>query len=166
VLNRAAPIGEYILHPRELELLEGAAHAVRRLNRAGTLVLVVSNQRCVARGLISEAGLERVHAELRAQLAAQGARVDGIYHCPHELGSCDCRKPGVGMFLQAQADQPEIVLSRAVVIGDSDIDMEASDRIGARGVLICSEPADGRECAPSLYKAVELLLDDQDPARA
>ncbi len=166
VLNRSAPIGEYILHPRELELLDGAAHAVRRLNRAGALVLVVSNQRCVARGLISEAGLERVHDELRAQLAAQGARLDGIYHCPHELDSCDCRKPGVGMFLQAQADHPEIVLSRAVVIGDSDIDMEAADRIGARGILISSQPVSGRECAPSLRGAVELLLADQDPARA
>jgi len=67
------------------------------------------------------------------------------------------------MFLQAQAEHPEVVLSGAVVIGDSDIDMEAADRIGARGILICRQPVSGRECAPSLSFAVELLLADQDP---
>jgi histidinol phosphatase-like enzyme len=106
---------------------------------------------------------------LRDQLAARGARLDGIYHCPHAIGSCECRKPEIGLFLQAQRDHPEIVFSRSAMVGDSLSDMEAAARIGAHGVLLTDDrqepPAvSGEEAkqpfmrAASLLDAVQLLL--------
>jgi D-glycero-D-manno-heptose 1,7-bisphosphate phosphatase len=153
----------------ELELLEGAADAVGLLNRLGILVIVVTNQRGIALGRMSPQDLEQVHSSLRDQLAARGARLDGIYHCPHAIGSCECRKPEIGLFLQAQRDHPEIVFSRSAMVGDSLSDMEAAARIGVHGVLLTDDrqepPAvSGEEAkqpfmrAASLLDAVQLLL--------
>jgi D-glycero-D-manno-heptose 1,7-bisphosphate phosphatase len=140
----------------------------------GILVLVVTNQRGVALGRMSIQDLERVHAALRARLADRGAWLDGIYHCPHPIGTCECRKPGVGLFLQAQRDHPEIVFSRSVMVGDSLSDMQAAERIGARGVLLVdshqrspnvegSEMAEHFTRATSLLEAVQLLLEAGEP---
>src|SRR5205823_2078263 len=112
---------------------------VRLLNESGVLVFVVTNQRGIALGRMSSLDLERVHAELRSRLAAGGARLDDIYHCPHAKDSCDCRKPETGMFMRAQRDHPEIDFARSAVIGDSITDMTAAERIGARGILLSSE---------------------------
>jgi D-glycero-D-manno-heptose 1,7-bisphosphate phosphatase len=136
VLNRRAPEGDYITTPAELELLESAAEAVRLLNERRILVLVVTNQRGISLGRFSDQDLDRVHAALRKRLAAEGASLDGIYHCPHAIGSCDCRKPGIGMFLQARRDHPQIDFNCSAVIGDSLTDMAAAERIGARGILL------------------------------
>src|SRR3954453_10440930 len=107
-INVSAPRGGYITRAGELALLRGAAAAVRRLNEAGAWVGVVTNQRGVALGLMSEADVDGVHARLRELLAAEGAHVDGIWTCPHAEGACDCRKPQPGILLQAQREHPEI----------------------------------------------------------
>ena len=151
-LNEKAPEGDYIKRPEEVSLLPGAAEALRRLNDAGVAAIVVTNQRGIALGRMTERDLEEVNAELSAQLeAAAGARIDAFFHCPHDIGECDCRKPETGMFRQALERSPWIELTRSVMIGDSDSDVEAGRALGMATVRLGVD-------APDLAAAVELLL--------
>jgi D-glycero-D-manno-heptose 1,7-bisphosphate phosphatase len=102
-LNRKAADGDYVKHPSELELLPRASAAVRRLNQQRVRVIVVTNQRGIALGRMSERDLEAIHIRLAAELARAGARVDAIYHCPHDGGACSCRKPAPGCFTRRVA---------------------------------------------------------------
>lgn len=152
-INEKAPDGEYIARPDELRLLPGAAQAIRALNDAGVSVIVVTNQRGIALGKLSESDLEAVHAELGRKLEeAAGARVDAFFHCPHDIGECDCRKPATGMFRQARQRLPWIDFAQAVMIGDSDTDVEAGRSLGTWTVRLGVDAAD-------LAAAVDRLLD-------
>src|SRR3954454_10176331 len=97
-INVKAAEGEYVTSPEQLVLLDGAAAAIRRLNLARIRVAVITNQRGIALGRMTEADLAAVHRRLVQLLVAEGARVDAIFHCPHEKGTCDCRKPGTAML--------------------------------------------------------------------
>jgi D-glycero-D-manno-heptose 1,7-bisphosphate phosphatase len=156
-LNRKAAEGEYVTEPEALEVLPGAADAVRRLNDAGIAVAVVTNQRCVALGLVSEATLDRIHARLREELAAQGARVDAIYHCPHHAGTCECRKPAPGLLALAAADFG-VAAADAVMVGDSAGDVEAGRRFGARTIHLTTGSSNASETARDLAAAADLIL--------
>lgn len=107
--------------------------AVKRLNDAGYLVLIVTNQRGVARGMMSADDVEEVHQHMCAVLKKSGAHIDGIYVCPHEEGTCTCRKPNIGLFLQAERDYG-IDKALSWMIGDSDSDAEAGRRYGVRTI--------------------------------
>jgi D-glycero-D-manno-heptose 1,7-bisphosphate phosphatase len=159
VLNRKAPEGEYILTPDELELLPDAAAAVRRLNECGIPVAVVTNQRAVALGRLTEHGLAAVHDELARLLAAAGAHVDALYYCPHDRDACDCRKPAPGMLTAALAEF-DIAPRHAVMIGDADSDVEAGRRAGVDTVQVGVGEALSAAtwAARDLREAVELLL--------
>jgi D-glycero-D-manno-heptose 1,7-bisphosphate phosphatase len=120
----------------------GAREAVRRLNDAGVLVLVVTNQSGVARGFYDEAAVDAFHAEMRAQLAEVGARFDGVYSCPyHSTGVVERflhpdhpdRKPNPGMLLRAMAEHGADP-ARTVMIGDKGSDLEAARRAGVEGM--------------------------------
>jgi D-glycero-D-manno-heptose 1,7-bisphosphate phosphatase len=153
-LNRKAPDGGYVTTADALELLPGAAEAVRRLNDAGIPVAVVTNQRCIALGRLSEDRLAAIHARLGQRLAAQaGARVDRFYHCPHEHGACDCRKPQPGLLRRAAADFG-VRPGDAVMIGDADSDVQAGRRFGARTVQLTAGPSAADRTAPDLLAAV------------
>lgn len=78
--------------------------SVKRLNDHGFQVIIVTNQRGVARGLMTLADVEDIHSHMQECLKRNGAHVDGIYICPHEEGTCRCRKPDIGLFLQAERD--------------------------------------------------------------
>ena len=127
----------------ELDLIDGAAEAVRTLREAGYRVVVVTNQSAVARGLLSEAELRDLHARLARRLGAEGAELDGIYYCPHHptegSGSyrveCSCRKPKPGLVERA-ARELDIDLGRSFVVGDKLSDLEAGAAAGCRGVLV------------------------------
>jgi D-glycero-D-manno-heptose 1,7-bisphosphate phosphatase len=147
-LNRKAPEGDWITAVGELAVLPGAAEAVRRLNASGIPVAVVTNQRAIALGRLSEAELERIHAALAAQLARSGAHVDAFYHCPHERGECACRKPAPGL-LEAAARDFGVAPSEAVMIGDAATDVEAGRRAGTRTVRLASEEAAGAPDRPA-----------------
>ena len=121
------------------------------------LVVVVTNQRGIALGRLSTLDLARIHSALRQRLAAGGARLDGIYHCPHPLGSCDCRKPDVGLFVKARQDHPEIDFGGSAVVGDSLSDMTAAQRIGARGILVVDVPTRSTAATASFERAGSLL---------
>jgi len=156
-LNRKAPDGAYVTEPDSLQMLPRAAEAVRRLNEAGIPVAVVTNQRCVALGLVSEAMLEEIHARLRAHLARVGAHVDAIYHCPHQDGTCCCRKPAPGM-LAAAAKRFDVGAAHAVMVGDAETDVEAGRRFGARTIHLTCAASSSRETAADLAAAAELIL--------
>jgi HAD superfamily hydrolase (TIGR01662 family) len=80
--------------------------------------------------------------------------VAAVYVCPHEKGTCDCRKPGTGLFLQAQRDFPEIEFARSVVIGDAPSDMAAGEALGCRTILVGEPPL------PSLWDAADMLVSE------
>jgi len=102
----------YIGDPQKIELLPGAAEAIRMINEAGYLVIVVSNQSGVARGYFDTAAVDRVNARLNELLEVQGAHIDAFYYCPHLKSGivpgyaveCDCRKPKLGLFQRAIQD--------------------------------------------------------------
>jgi D-glycero-D-manno-heptose 1,7-bisphosphate phosphatase len=133
----------YVNHPKRLRLLSRSAEAIRRLNAAEVPAVVVTNQAGIARGYFSLEVLEAVHRELRAQLEAAGAHLDGVYVCPHHpsVGDppyravCDCRKPKPGLLLRAAADL-SLDLSASVLVTDRASDLEAASRVGARSVLV------------------------------
>jgi D-glycero-D-manno-heptose 1,7-bisphosphate phosphatase len=151
-INVKAPEGDYIKTPDELDLLPGAAEAIRLLNEARIRTIVVTNQRGIARGLMSADDLAAIHALLRSRLAAADASLDAIYYCPHEEGECDCRKPRTGMFVAARRDFLQIDFASSVVIGDSMRDVEAANAIGAKAVRV------GGDTSESLLDVVQRLL--------
>ena len=94
---------------------------VHLFNLLGYLVVVVTNQRGIARGLISREAVEDLHRRIIEHFAARGARIDEVLYCPHEEDTCHCRKPKPGLLLKAQA-RWGIDFSRSILIGDSDRD--------------------------------------------
>jgi len=117
--------------------------AVRLLNRAGYLVVVVTNQAGVARGFFEESFLGEAHRHIDATMAAGDARIDGYYYCPHHPEAsvaayrqmCNCRKPSPGMLRQAEQDLG-IDLHRSFVIGDRWHDVQLAQTVGATGILV------------------------------
>ena len=163
VINQKAPEGDYITRWEEVKFLPGVVEAIAKLNRAGFLVIIISNQRCVAKGLISISELEALHRRMCEWLADRGGVIDAVYYCPHEKTEppCDCRKPGPGMLLQA-AREHQIDMANSWMIGDSESDVEAGRRAGCNTLRI--QPAN-REAdqkanlrAPSLLEAVPQIL--------
>lgn len=136
VLNKKMPEGHYVRSWSEFYLLPGVPEAIARLNRAGLRVIVVSNQRGIARKIFTTADVEDIHQRLQELLRRHGAHIDAYYVCPHEKGECNCRKPLPGLFEQAVRDFPEIAASESVMIGDSCSDMEFGSRLGMRTILI------------------------------
>jgi D-glycero-D-manno-heptose 1,7-bisphosphate phosphatase len=134
VINRKAPEGEYVTSWEQFAFLPGALDGLRELAAAGVPVVVVTNQRGIARRRMSEADLADIHGRMRDAVTAAGGRIDAIYHCPHERG-CDCRKPGTGLFERAAGDL-SIDLENAAVVGDRASDMQAAAAIGALSVHV------------------------------
>jgi D-glycero-D-manno-heptose 1,7-bisphosphate phosphatase len=154
-INVKAPEGDYVKGWSEFEFLPGARDAIVRLADAGVRVIVVTNQRGIALGRMTREDVEGIHSRLRAEV---GDAIAAIYYCPHDRASCDCRKPGTGMFMQARAEFPDLEFQRSTVIGDARGDVEAARAIGARPILIGDAADDDVELAASLADAVERVL--------
>ena len=122
----------YIQRPEQVMLLPGAAEALVQLKKMGYLLVVVTNQSGVARGLVTEEDLEQIHQKLKSLLAAEGAEIDAIYYCPyHPKGTLkdfsiesNLRKPNAGMFFQAE-EELQVNLDQSWMIGDSYRDIQA-----------------------------------------
>lgn len=131
----------YLADPSGLELIPTVAEGIKKLNEAGIPVIVITNQSGIGRGYFTEQQLEAIHDRLESLLAANGARVDDIFYCPHMPDSgCDCRKPRPGMLLQAQ-NEYGLDLGRSFVIGDRMLDVEMAHSVGAKAILV-PEPGD------------------------
>ena len=133
----------YVHRVEDLEWIVGAPEAVRRLNQAGYLVIVVTNQSGIGRGYYDEASMHAIHDALDAHLATAGAHIDAVYFAPHHEDAADeryrhpdhpDRKPNPGMLLRAMQDFV-IDRDRSFLVGDKDSDLEAARRAGVKGYL-------------------------------
>lgn len=129
VINEKPVKGEYIRTPAEFRLLPNIADWIRLFNALELLVVVITNQRGVALGIMTEDDLAAIHAKMMRELAALGARLDDVFYCPHALDDCDCRKPKPGL-VHAARDKWNIDLSRSLLLGDSDNDRELAAACG------------------------------------
>jgi D-glycero-D-manno-heptose 1,7-bisphosphate phosphatase len=136
----------YLADPELVELLPGAAEAIRRLASLGIPSIVCSNQSGIARGLISLEQLRAVRLRTAALLESEGAYLLDSFVCPHHeafTGPCECRKPGTLLFRQA-ASLHGLDLSRSLFVGDKYRDVSPAENFGATGYLVRSAdtPAD------------------------
>ena len=149
-LDRDGTINKYVgflTDINDFELIEYVPKAIKIMNELGYLVIVVTNQPVIARGELSEKGLEEIHNKMETLLGEQGAYVDAIYYCPHHPDSgyegevkelkveCECRKPKPGMLIQA-AVKFNIDLNQSYMVGDSENDVLAGKAAGCLTVLI------------------------------
>lgn len=145
-LDRDGTINEemgYINHLSRFHLFPGVAKAIRLLNERQILAVVVSNQSGVARGYFPLELVHEVHAHMEALLSREGARIDGIFFCPHHphgevqaySKACECRKPGTGLLREAR-ERLDIDMERSWVIGDRCTDLTLAARAGLPGILV------------------------------
>ncbi|MEP6495824.1 MAG: HAD family hydrolase [bacterium] len=154
----------YVRDPSDVELLPGAAAAVRRLNERSIPVIVVTNQSGIGRGLLTLDDYEAVRAKLDALLVADNAHVTATYMCPHApnvADPCDCRKPGLGMYKQAIGEHG-LDAAASVFIGDRWRDVVPADAFGGLGIMldVGSTPAEDRERAAAAGILTATSLDD------
>jgi len=153
----------YPADPDEVELLPGAAEALRRLAGAGWSLVLASNQSGIARGLVTEDEAESVHRRTVELLAAEGVHVDGFYRCPHGPDDgCACRKPNPGMLYAAAADLG-LDLEASVMVGDKASDALAGLAAGCRGIMLVDEVTDQDgevETAVDLSDAARRILEE------
>ena len=139
VLNVKPPKSHYVTKPEDFKWLPGSLEAVRLLKEAGYLVLLVTNQAGIARGMMTVQALDAVHLKMQRDLEQYGAGVDGIYYCPHGWDEgCECRKPKPGMLYWAQNDH-YLDLTRTPFIGDHSTDLEAGCRAGCPTYIVDAE---------------------------
>ena len=185
-LDRDGTLNEEVGYPSrwsQVRIFPTSFEAVRRLNAAGFLVVVVTNQSGVGRGYLTEAELKTLHLRMAKAFAAKGARLDAFYYCPHYNLSaypnyrleCLCRKPAPGLALQAAADL-DLDLSRSYMIGDKSDDLKFGRAVGATPILVLTgygaesqkriEGLDVRPAAVAadLRDAVDWILAREHPA--
>jgi D-glycero-D-manno-heptose 1,7-bisphosphate phosphatase len=142
VINVYLP-GDYVRKASQFKLIEGADQAIRQLNDAGVLVILISNQQGVGKGLMTMGDLKLVGDEMdRLLLTGAGAHLDRAYYCPHlKSDACECRKPKPGMLLQAACDY-NLQLENTAFIGDSSSDMQAAYAagVGKRILVLTGAP--------------------------
>ncbi|HUQ98263.1 MAG TPA: HAD family hydrolase [Gemmatimonadaceae bacterium] len=159
----------YIKSPDDVRLLPGAARAVRRINDAGVLAIVVTNQSGIGRGYFTVEDYENVRAHFEKLLAAEGARIDASYYCPEHPDSpaAECRKPATKMFEQAIREH-KVDPRKAAYVGDRWRDVAAAKTLGGRAIMISSDMTtltdrekardENIETTDSLASAVEMLF--------
>ncbi|HXV77831.1 MAG TPA: D-glycero-beta-D-manno-heptose 1,7-bisphosphate 7-phosphatase [Candidatus Polarisedimenticolaceae bacterium] len=160
----------YVDSPEQLRLIPRSAEAIAAAAAAGYQVVLVTNQGGIARGLLDEERLAEIHDHLRELLGEHGARLDGIYYCPHHPDGdhprygvrCGCRKPAPGLLFRAR-DEMGIDLERSFMIGDDARDVEAGASAGVTPILVATghgqvqrdDPAT-RERLASVHLAADL----------
>ncbi len=164
---------DHLCREDQLRLLPGAVGALRKLNRAGWLTIIISNQAAVAKGMLSEAEMYKIGEVLSSRVVKKGARLDASYYCPHRpegkvleyARRCKCRKPEPGLILKAVKEM-NIDLKRSYLVGDKTGDILAGERVGVKTILVktgygggdAKHPMHPDYVAKNLAGAVKIIL--------
>jgi D-glycero-D-manno-heptose 1,7-bisphosphate phosphatase len=137
VINRKIE-GDYVKNWSQFEFIEGVIEGLRILRQIFGRIIIVTNQRGIGRGFMTEEDLKNIHDNMGRILKENGIIIDGIYYCPHDYEKeiCNCRKPKPGLAYKAKADFPEIDFQRSFMVGDSLSDMEFGKALGMTTVFI------------------------------
>lgn len=136
VINRKGP-SYYIYSIEDFAINEGIIEALKYFSAKGFRLIVITNQGGIARGIYTMEQVEEVHQLMRALLLNEGIKLTDVYYCPHhpDIERCECRKPGTLLFEKAIMEHNIDPVS-SYMIGDSDIDIEAAEKLGITGILI------------------------------
>ena len=130
--------GDYVRSWSQFEFLPKTIEALKILSTIFGRIIIVTNQRGIGRGLMTEKDLLNIHKKMMKTFYKEGIKIDKIYYCPHDYKKeiCDCRKPKIGMALQAKKDFSEIDFSKSIMVGDSLSDIEFGKNAGMKSILI------------------------------
>jgi D-glycero-D-manno-heptose 1,7-bisphosphate phosphatase len=147
VINERIP-NDYVKDWEQFDFISGSIKAIERFANIFGVIVVVTNQAGVGKGLMTEAQLQEVHKQMLKTVRLLDGRIDKVYYAPdHSNQPSILRKPNVGMALQAQNDFPEIDFSRSIIVGDSLSDMEFGHKLGMFKVFI-----EGKGDDPSVFE--------------
>jgi histidinol-phosphate phosphatase family protein len=141
---------DYVKSWDEFKFIPGAKKAIKRINETDRLLILITNQSPIGRGIFTKETLDNIHFKMLNELGEAGAHIDAIYFCPHKPDDgCDCRKPKPGLILRAASDY-NIDLRKSWMIGDSDSDLKAGKDAGCKTLKVTTKKP--------LIKIVEQIL--------
>ena len=139
VINRRI-IDAYVRNWEEWEWLPGVKEAIAHYSQVFGRVIIVTNQRGIARDLMTEDDLAAIHSRMLEEIAEAGGRIDAVFHCPEGDNAAPCRKPNPGMLFQAKEQFPEIIWKKCLMVGDAVTDMQMAWTVGIFSVFIGEMP--------------------------
>lgn len=128
---------DYVKNWSEFVFTNGALEGISRLSRIFGKIIVVTNQRGVGKGIMTELQLLSIHNELTNAVIQSGGRIDKIYYCAEISNTSEDRKPNIGMARKAKIHYPEIDFRKSIMIGDSKIDMEFGKKLNMYTIYVC-----------------------------
>lgn len=136
VINHKADPGQYITSWSQFKFIESTIDAMALLSSSGFSFIIITNQACIARGILTVEGLQEIHDQMLHYLRLKGIKVLDLYHCPHHWDDeCYCRKPKPGMFHTASKDH-HLRLDKTIYIGDDVRDIEAAYSAGCNSIFL------------------------------
>lgn len=146
---------DYVKNWEEFVFIDGAQEAISMLSSIFGKIIVVTNQRGVGRGLMSENNLIEIHSRMIDEIKSFSGKIDKVYYCTDLSHDSDCRKPNTGMALRALSDFPEINFDKSVLIGDSDSDILFGNKLG----MICVKIEDSEMSKSKNYITCRSLIE-------
>lgn len=136
VINQFPGMGYYVTSWKRFRFLPGAKKAIALLSKSGFEIHIISNQGCVARRMITRAGLKLITDRMLGQIRRSGGEISGVHYCPHQATDrCACKKPGTKLFKKA-IGRRKVDLKSVYFIGDSKEDVQASKNLGCKSLLV------------------------------
>lgn len=133
-------IDGYVQYFSEFNFIEGVLESISDLTDYFDRIIIVTNQQGIGKQLMTEKELLELHSEMLKEIEKNGGKIDKIYYCPHLATiDCNCRKPEPGMLKKAKQDFKEIIFEKSILLGDSDTDIEAAEKVGVQSVKVCSK---------------------------
>ena len=129
---------DYVKSWSEFTFVEKSVEAISFLSKIFGKIILVTNQRGVGRGLMSELDLISIHKRMIDEIKKRSGRIDKIYYCTDVLDTDECRKPNTGMAILAKNAFPEIDFTKSIIVGDSSVDIEFGRKLGFTTVFINS----------------------------
>lgn len=138
VINRNSAPGDYVKTWKEFHFLPGALTAIARLTQAGFRLLVITNQACISKGIVSSSMMHEIHTRMVQEVDRAGGHLEAVLCCPHLEGAgCGCRKPAPGLLRRAQMEY-RVDLGQAILVGDSVRDVQTGAAAGVPTIMVLS----------------------------